>query len=92
MKKQFGVNGISVREELLKRTSYLNEVYENVISNVKPLEKAAQYYSIFTKHIAGVAYSLPLLSYLIGEKFLHILKLDRIVRMFCNRCKTRFQF
>lgn len=68
MKKQFGVVGINVRSELLERTSHLDEVNEKVVSNVKSLGKAVQYYSTFTKHIAGVAYSLPLLSHVIGKK------------------------
>lgn len=52
----------------MMRTQHLSEVYENVIANMKVLQKPIQYYSTFSRHVAGVSYTLPLLSYAIGKK------------------------
>lgn len=68
LKKQLGITGDNVRSELMLRTHHLSEVYENVITNMKALQKPIQYYSAFSRHVAGVSYTLPLLSYAIGRK------------------------
>jgi hypothetical protein len=65
-KKQLGITGDKVKVELLKRTLHLSEVYDNVVSNVKALEKSVHYYSTFSHFVAGVRYTLPLISYVIG--------------------------
>lgn len=66
MKKQVGIPGDNVRRELLSRVSHLSEVYNNVTSNIKSLEKPLQYYTSFSHLVAGVTYTLPLLSFIIG--------------------------
>lgn len=75
MKKQLGISGDNIRNELLSRTSYLSEIYENVVSNIKYIGKAIQYYSIFSHYVAGESYKLPLISYIIG-KIDHIVYFD----------------
>ncbi|KAK7603870.1 hypothetical protein V9T40_003869 [Parthenolecanium corni] len=67
LKKQLGITGDNVRSELMLRTQHLSEVYENVIANMKVLQKPIQYYSAFSRHVAGVSYTLPLLSYAIDK-------------------------
>lgn len=67
MKKQVGISGNNVRKELLNRVSHLAVIYNNVTENIKSLEKPLQYYAKFSELVAGVPYSLPLISYLIGE-------------------------
>ncbi len=69
MKKQLGIVGGDVKKELRGRTSHLSEVYENVVANIKPLEKAIQYYATFSRHVAGVEYTLQLLSHVIGKNY-----------------------
>ena len=70
MKKQMGITGNNVKKELLSRVSHLVEVYVNVTSNVKILEKPLQHYLAFSQVVTGVPYELPLISYVIGKLFL----------------------
>ncbi|XP_065212865.1 CDK5 regulatory subunit-associated protein 3 [Planococcus citri] len=67
MKKQIGISGNNVQRELLSRVSHLNEVYANVTSNIKVLEKALQHYIAFSQMVAGITYELPLISYVIEK-------------------------
>jgi len=69
-KKQLGITGDKVKVDLLKRTLTLSEVYENIVSNIKALEKSVNYYSTFSQFVAGVKYMLPLISYVIGRLFI----------------------
>lgn len=71
MKKQLGVNNNNPRLELLKRTAHLNEVYDNVVLSAKALEKPIQYYRVFSQQVVGVPYTLPIISYIIGENCNH---------------------
>ena len=70
-KKQLGITSDKVKVELLRRTLHLSEVYDNVVSNVKALEKCVHYYSTFSSFVAGVEYSLPLVSFVAGNKNSH---------------------
>lgn len=67
MKKQIGISGNNVQRELLSRVSHLTEVYANVTSNVKVLEKPLQHYIAFSQMVAKTSYELPLISYVIEK-------------------------
>ncbi|KAJ2947326.1 hypothetical protein O0L34_g17040 [Tuta absoluta] len=65
--KQLGIQGNSIKRELVERLQELPGIYDEIAKSLKPLQPCIDLYSSFSKHILGdrAQEVLPLLQYVV---------------------------